>query len=42
MLSVEPLFVIILLGLLGLFFFGFLLVRRTLTGLREGYEDGRR
>ncbi|WP_254922009.1 MULTISPECIES: hypothetical protein [Halorubrum] len=42
MLSVEPLFVIILVGLLGLFFFGFLLVRRTLTGLREGYEDGQR
>ena len=40
MISVEPLFVIILAGLLGLFFFGFLLVRRTLTGLREGYEDG--
>jgi len=42
MLSVEPLFVIILVGLLGLFFFGFLLVRRTLAGLREGYEDGQR
>ncbi|MFC7324906.1 MULTISPECIES: hypothetical protein [Halorubrum] len=42
MLSVEPLFVVILVGLLGLFFFGFLLVRRTLTGLREGYEDGQR
>jgi len=42
MISVEPLFVIILVGLLGLFFFGFLLVRRTLTGLREGYEDGQR
>ena len=40
MISVEPLFVIILAGLLGLFFFGFLLGRRTLTGLREGYEDG--
>ncbi|MFC7187993.1 hypothetical protein [Halorubrum yunnanense] len=40
MLSVEPLFVIILVGLLGLFFFGFLLVRRTVSGLREGYEDG--
>jgi hypothetical protein len=35
-------FVIILVALLGLFFFGFLLVRRTLTGLREGYEDGQR
>ncbi|WP_255212559.1 hypothetical protein [Halorubrum sp. CBA1229] len=42
MLSVEPMFVIILVALLGLFFFGFLLVRRTLTGLREGYEDGQR
>jgi hypothetical protein len=42
MLSVEPMFVIILVALLGLFFFGFLLVRRTLAGLREGYEDGQR
>jgi uncharacterized protein YneF (UPF0154 family) len=42
MLPVEPLFVVILLALLGFFFFGFLLVRRTLTGLREGYDDGQR
>ncbi|MDZ5812117.1 hypothetical protein U4E84_12270 [Halorubrum sp. AD140] len=42
MLPVQPLFVIILVGLLGLFFFGFLLVRRTVKGLREGYEDGQR
>lgn len=42
MVSVEPLFVLVLVGLLGLFFFGFLLVRRTLAGLREGYEDGQR
>jgi len=42
MFSVEPLFVLVLIGLLGLFFFGFLLVRRTLLGLREGYNDGRR
>ena len=42
MLPVQPLFVILLVSLLGLFFFGFLLVRRTLTGLREGYEDGQR
>ncbi|GAA0546373.1 hypothetical protein ABNG02_05720 [Halorubrum ejinorense] len=41
MLPVQPLFVILLVGLLGLFFFGFLLVRRTVTGLREGYDDGR-
>ena len=41
MLPVQPLFVILLVGLLGLFFFGFLLVRRTLMGLREGYEDGK-
>jgi hypothetical protein len=42
MISAEPLFVLVLVGLLGLFFFGFLLVRRTLMGLREGYEDGKR
>ncbi|WP_256441505.1 hypothetical protein [Halorubrum sp. 2020YC2] len=41
MLPVQPLFVLILVGLLGLFFFGFLLVRRTVTGLNEGYDDGR-
>ncbi len=39
---VDPLFVILLLVLLGLFFFGYLLVRRTLLGLREGYEEGKR
>lgn len=39
---VEPLFVAVLVGLLGLFFFGFLLVRRTVTGLREGYDDGQK
>lgn len=42
MISAEPLFVLVLVGLLGLFFFGFLLVRRTVTGLNEGYNDGRR
>nr|WP_275039714.1 hypothetical protein [Halorubrum coriense] len=41
MLPVQPLFVLLLLGLLGLFFFGFLLVRRTVRGLNEGYNDGR-
>ncbi|GAB6879733.1 hypothetical protein JCM17823_20070 [Halorubrum gandharaense] len=40
MISVDPLVVLILVGLLGFFFFGFLLVRRTLMGLREGYEKG--
>ncbi|SNR42604.1 DUF7859 family protein [Halorubrum vacuolatum] len=39
---VDPLFVLLLLALLGLFFFGYLLVRRTLIGLREGYEEGQR
>ena len=42
MLPVQPLVVVVLVGLLGLFFFGFLLVRRTVTGLREGYDDGQR
>ncbi|WP_435161620.1 hypothetical protein [Halorubrum sp. SY-15] len=42
MFSVDPLFVLVLLGLFGLLFFGYLLARRTLLGLREGYDDGRR
>jgi len=41
MLPVQPLVVLLLVGLLGLFFFGFLLVRRTVTGLNEGYNEGR-
>ncbi|MFC6753835.1 hypothetical protein [Halorubrum tibetense] len=40
MTSVDLLPILVLTVLLGLFFFGFLLVRRTLMGLREGYEDG--
>ena len=28
--------------LVGLVFFGYLLMRRTVMGLREGYEDGQR
>lgn len=39
--SVDPLFVFLLVVLLGFFFFAFLLVRRTLMGLREGYESGK-
>lgn len=38
----DPLF-IILLGIVGLLlFFGFLLIRRTLLGFREGYDKGKR
>lgn len=40
--DVDLVFVLLLLFLLGLFFFGYLLVRRTLMGLREGYQDGQR
>lgn len=37
----DPLF-IILLGIVGLLlFFGFLLIRRTLLGFREGYDKGK-
>ncbi|MES3160905.1 MAG: hypothetical protein PPP55_04960 [Halorubrum sp.] len=42
MTSVDLLPILVLAGLLALFFFGFLLVRRTLVGLREGYEDGQK
>ncbi|MFW6382564.1 MAG: hypothetical protein ACOCZD_00815 [Haloferacaceae archaeon] len=40
--DLDLVFVLLLLFLLGLFFFGYLLVRRTLLGLREGYRDGQR
>lgn len=38
----NPLFVVVLVGLLGFLFFMYLLVRRTVLGLREGYEEGQR
>lgn len=41
MVSIDPLVVLLLVALLGFFFLGYLLVRRTLLGLREGYEDGK-
>lgn len=40
--DLDLVFVLLLLFLLGLFFFGYLLIRRTLMGLREGYRDGQR
>ncbi len=42
MTSVDLLPILVLVALLGFFFFGFLLVRRTLMGLREGYDDGQK
>lgn len=38
----DPVFVGLLIALLVFVFFMYLLVRRTLMGLREGYEKGRR
>lgn len=40
--DIDPVFVGLVAVLLGFFFFGYLLVRRTLIGLREGYNDGRK
>lgn len=40
--SLDPVFVGLVVVLLALFFFLYLLVRRTLLGLREGYEEGRK
>ncbi|AUX07806.1 hypothetical protein AArcSl_0150 [Halalkaliarchaeum desulfuricum] len=40
--DLDLVFILLLLFLLGLFFFAYLLVRRTLMGLREGYQDGQR
>ena len=37
----EPLFTVVLVGMLGFVFFMYLLVRRTLLGLREGYDSGK-
>lgn len=37
----NPVFTLILAGMLGFIFFMFLLVRRTLQGLREGFDSGK-
>lgn len=42
MVSLDPIFVGLVVVLLAFFFFTFLLVRRTLMGLREGFEEGKR
>jgi len=41
-LGFDPLFWILVVGLLGLIFFGFLLLRRTVMGFQEGMEDAKR
>lgn len=38
----SPVFLGLLIVILGFIFFMYLLARRTLLGLREGYEKGRR
>lgn len=38
----NPVVVGLLVAMLGFVFFMYLLVRRTLMGLREGYESGQR
>ena len=37
----NPIFTIILIAMLGFIFFMYLLVRRTLQGLREGFDTGK-
>lgn len=41
MVQIDPLFVVLTLFLLGLVFFFFLMIRRTLLGFKEGVERGR-
>ncbi|MFB6236467.1 MAG: hypothetical protein ABEH81_15205 [Halopenitus sp.] len=41
MIPKDPVFIGLLVALLGLFFFLFLLVRRTLVSLREGFSEGK-
>ncbi|WP_203229152.1 DUF7859 family protein [Halobellus captivus] len=38
----NPALVILLVFLLGFVFFAYLFVRRTLTGLRDGFDEGYR
>jgi hypothetical protein len=38
----NPALVILVIFLLGFVFFAFLFVRRTLSGLREGFDEGYR
>jgi len=38
----NPALVVLVVCLLGFVFFAFLFVRRTLSGLREGYDEGYR
>jgi len=39
--NLDPVFVGLVVVLLALFFFLYLLIRRTLMSLRKGYEQGR-
>jgi hypothetical protein len=38
----DPVFVMLLIAILVFAFFMYLLARRTLMGMREGYQKGRR
>jgi len=38
----DPVVLGLVVVLVGFVFFGYLLMRRTVMGLREGYEDGQR
>ena len=40
--GLDPVFVGLLVAMLLFVFFAYLFVRRTLVGLREGYDRGRR
>jgi len=42
MVNLDPLFIVLMLFLLGLVFFFFLLIRRTLLGFKEGMNRGRK
>lgn len=38
----DPIFIGLVVILLAFFFFAYLLVRRTVLGLREGFEEGKK
>lgn len=42
LLGQDPVFLLLVAAFLGVFFFGFLLLRRTVMGFKEGVDKGKR
>lgn len=42
LLGVDPVFLVLVVAFLGVFLFGFLLLRRAMLGFKQGVDEGRR